>query len=88
MSRPFSTCDKTGCEAEAVYRPILRLTTDGHTYLPLNFSEQKMCQRHKNETSLDNLISAQDWQSIEDLYRGMGLDAPNRDLTQLEWGEE
>lgn len=80
----MAQCNCTGCNNEAHWQPLLKVSPDGKNYaeaqFPINF-----CDSCKAMTLLGNLVDDTGWKVIAGGFLAIGRAEPRRELTKLEW---
>lgn len=79
-------CQRRGCEASAVWIPVLELRAPSSD-IPATATLQTfgLCKRHKDETKLGDLLTDEGWEMLTSAFAEHGKAMPSRLLTRLLW---
>ena len=82
----LAQCDRLGCVREARHRPVLKLSPDG-----IHYADGRVglvfCTPHREQTSLDYLITDESWSLVRLGFLKHGRVPPERQHTKLEWAD-
>ena len=79
-------CVVPGCLALAKYVPAVSVKLpDNDIPFKLDFANLCICQKHKDEYTIDNIITPSRFIEVQNLFRLANLGAPKKEYMKLEW---
>lgn len=79
-------CTRKDCANAASWKPYLVMRASvKSTPLRATFTQLNLCERHKDEASLEDFLSPSSWDKIVRFLREAGKPAPRRQLTTLHY---
>lgn len=89
--KKFRKCHMRGCFAMGEFSPLISISPDGIQYGHMRFAHWLMCEYHRNNIGLEDLIDKpigdgrSGWEAIQAAFVRAGKDAPEREYTVLKW---
>lgn len=87
----FRMCFMRGCTGRGEWSPLLSISPDGLQYAHIRFEHWLMCEHHKDNIGLEDLIDGplnsgkSGWETIQGALAKAGKDIPEREYTKLRW---
>jgi hypothetical protein len=82
----MSTCDRIGCEGEALFIPLLTIEPEPPaTGLAILDTGISVCALHKAEMRVEMLVNDVTWEAMASLFRMEGKVPPDRSSIQIHW---
>lgn len=80
------SCKRDGCPGTGIWVPVLLLRQKkGQDHRRARLPEVEQCELHKDQSTLNDFLSAEGWDKMQRHLREAGLGRFVKNLTTLDW---